>query len=125
MRQKICILFIFLIGLTSCNKKLENPKEVINGKYIGTFERKGNKSNVELNLTDKTFVGKGESPKFPGICEGTYATSGNTITFINTCNWTAEFDWSLILSGDWAFSLNNNTLILNKVNGDNYTLTRQ
>lgn len=125
MKVKILILFGLLIAIVGCNNDDNNIKANINGDYLGIFERNGNTSNVELTFNNGTYNGQSEIEKFPALCNGTYAISGSTITFANDCAWTAEFDWSLILSDKWNFNLNNNILIITKSNGDKYTLTQQ
>ena len=97
----------------------------IEGEYTGTFLRNGNSSNVELTLKDQEFSGVSETVKFPAICKGEYRISGNTITFVNECPWTAEFDWTLILSDTWNYNFVNNTLTLQNAIGDKYILTKK
>lgn len=123
MKAKLLILLGLLIGLVACND--ENAATNINGEYIGVFERNGNTAAVELTFSNGTFSGESEFIKFPALCNGTYTTSGNTITFVNSCIWTAEFDWTLILGGEWDFTFNTDVLTLNKSNGDKYILTKQ
>ena len=125
MKSKILILIGILITTFACNNDDDNSQQYINGEYIGMFERNGNTSNVELTFNDGTFTGESEMEKFPALCNGTYLISGNNITFVNDCPWTAEFDWSLILNAEWNFNLSNNVLIMTKENGDKYTLTKQ
>lgn len=125
MKAKILIFLGLLIIIVSCNNDDDNIPSNINGDYVGVFERNGNTSKVELTFNNGTFSGQSEIEKFPGICNGTYAISGNTIDFTNECPWTAEFDWSLILSDEWDFNMNNNILTMTKSNGDKYTLTQQ
>ena len=109
----------------ACNNDDENPQSEINGEYVGIFERNGNTSNVELNINNGIYSGESDIVKFPAICNGNYSVSSNLIMFQNECIWTAEFDWTLILSDEWNYDLNGNTLILTKSNGDKYTLTKQ
>ncbi len=125
MKAKILILFCLLIAIVGCHNDDDNIQTNINGDYVGIFERNGNISKVELTFNNGTFNGQSERVKFPGLCNGTYAISGNTITFANDCLWTAEFDWPLILSHKWDFNLNSNILTMTKSNGDKYTLTQQ
>lgn len=125
MKGKILILFSFLVVLISCNKKNDNIELNINGNYVGTFERNGNNSEVNLTFNNGTFIGQSKLEKFPALCRGTYTSSGNKITFTNNCAWTAEFDWTLILSGDWNVNLTTKTLSMTKLNGDKCILTRQ
>jgi hypothetical protein len=125
MRAKTLFLFGLLIAMVGCNNDDEIIQANVNGDYVGIFERNGNTSNVELTFNTGTFNGQSEIQKFPALCSGTYVISENTIVFANDCAWTAEFDWSLILSGEWTFNLNNNVLTMTKSNGDKYTLIHQ
>ncbi|MCL6218305.1 hypothetical protein [Zunongwangia pacifica] len=71
------------------------------------------------------YSGETEFAKFPAICEGKYVVNSNTVSFFsNECIWTAEFNWSLILNGDWKFTLRDNELILKNEIGDRYVLER-
>lgn len=125
MKGKILILICFLGVLISCNKKNDNIKLNINGNYSGTFERNGANSKVELTFNNGTYEGQSEFEKFPAICRGNYTSSGNKISFNNGCPWTAEFDWTLILSGDWKADLKNNILTMTNSIGDKYTLKKE
>jgi len=124
MKARILILIGILITAFACNNDDDIPSN-IDGKYIGIFERNGNTSNVELNFNRGTFSGESETIKFPAICNGNYSISDSSIEFENLCPWTAEFDWSLIISGSWDYSLEDNTLTMTKSNGDKYILSKQ
>ena len=127
MKAQFFLFITLLSSMLSCSK---NETEVsipttTNGNYIGIFERNGITSNVQLNLNNGVFNGQSATDKFPALCSGTYLIAGNTITFENGCAWTAEFDWTLILTGEWNYTFNGTTLLLTKSNGDKYTLTQQ
>ena len=124
MKVKIIILLIGLITTIGCSND-DNVQPNIEGQYVGTFQRNGNTSNVELSLDNGGFSGESEIVKFPAICNGIYSISNSTIAFENQCPWTAEFDWSLILSRTWNYSFTNNTLTLTNSTGDIYILTKQ
>lgn len=123
MKANIFILFIGILVIFGCDK-VTVPRDIA-GQYIGTFQRGDNRSHVELTLKGSNFFGESDMVKFPAICNGSYSISERTIKFENQCPWTAEFDWSLILSDTWDFSIDNNTLILTNSIGDVYTLIRQ
>lgn len=125
MKTKIFLLLTFAMTIIGCDKDDDNTETNVDGNYIGVFERAGNTSDVELSINNGTWTGESETEKFPALCNGHYSISGNIITFENACPWTAEFDWSLILSDDWNYNLTSNTLVLTKANGDKYTLTKQ
>lgn len=122
MKAKILVLLMVLCATSGCGND-DLPTD-IDGHYTGTFQRGTNSSNVELLLDDNGFSGGSDIIKFPAICTGAYSTSIRTIKFENHCPWTAEFDWSLILSGTWDFTFLNQTLILTNSIGDKYTLTK-
>ncbi|MCX2745470.1 hypothetical protein OO013_16440 [Mangrovivirga sp. M17] len=123
MRFKFFILIGLFITLYGCNDDETQLK--IEGEYTGTFERNGNTSGVELSLQNGTFSGQSETVKFPAICSGTYMVTNSAITFTNECPWTAEFDWSLILNGEWDYEYDNGTLIMTNSTGDKYILEKQ
>ena len=124
MKANNLIFLVLLVAMLGCNQDDENLQD-LNGDYIGIFERDGEVADVELTLDNGTYQGQGEHPKFPAICRGTYTVSGNKIIFANDCPWTAEFDWTLILSGEWSFNLLGSLLKLTHSNGDKYALIRQ
>ena len=127
MKSKILIIVTLLFVLINCSRKdaeVEIPQNT-NGNYIGIFIRNDVSSNVQLNLTSGTFNGQSTTQKFPALCNGTYIITSNTITFEDKCVWTAEFDWTLILNGEWNYIMNGSILTLTKANGDKYVLTQQ
>lgn len=115
--------FYLMVGLvcliSSCGT---DQPQLLEGKYSGTFTRGNESSNVQLVFENGKFEGSSEVTKFPAICNGTYQVSGNKIEFTNSCAWTAEFDWSLILAGSWTFLKTNNQLTMTHSNGDQYIL---
>jgi len=101
----ICFCFLLLIN---CEKGEDSTEfdVVLNGVYTGTFQRKlswaNNKtSNITLTFHFNTWSGSSDITKYPALCKGTYSIEDDSITFMNECAWTAEFDWSLILSGKY------------------------
>src|SRR5687767_11028036 len=106
------LLFFSTIILTisiACNKNSNdviNSQNMISGSYGGTFQRSGgDTSRVKLSFSsDGRYDGESVLPRYPAICGGTYAINGSSITFNDTCNWTADFDWTLILDGSYNYS---------------------
>lgn len=80
---------------------------------------------VEIEFQNMIFSGQSEKTKFPAICEGNYSIINDSINFENTCFWTAEFDWTLILGGKWKYEVSKDHLILRKTNVDRYILARK
>lgn len=120
-------LFLIIFITTGCDR---DPIQTISvselrGEYTGTFERDGEVANVELQFNNRQYTGYSEIAKFPAICKGEFTIKSNVIVFTNICPWTAEFDWSLILTGEWVYQFTGNTLTLTSSIGDKYTLTKK
>lgn len=124
MKSKVLIFVSILLMLFACNDDAINNHR-IDGDYIGTFEKNGENSAITLKFDNGTFTGTSEIQKFPAICKGTYVISNNLVNFKNECVWTAEFDWSLILSGEWNYNLEGKDLVLTNSNGSIYNLTKK
>ena len=130
MKVNKLVLVLILFTILSCKKEVEVLEEVetietitIYGNYTGTFFRDGIYSNVELAFNDWEFTGTSETDNFPAICNGSYTLSDSVVSFQNKCSYTANFDWTLILSGNWNYTLNDNVLKLNNFNGGEFVLT--
>lgn len=128
------LLFIVLSSTLwlSCQKndnEDETPRNLA-GSYSGTFNRTGISDSVYVRLTlgDKTFSGESDAPRFPAICHGSYDLNPNTINFVDSCSWTADFDWTLILDGSYNISFRDeNSIRIWRTNGavtDEYLLSR-
>lgn len=133
LRAFLLVLSLALLS-SSCKKTgNENASPVKDGTYKGTFQRLtangGLIVNVSLNFKNGNWSGQGETSKYPALCHGRYQVEGDNINFINYCIWTAEFDWTLILEGDYKLSSIGNQLEISRdYNGaflDVYKLTRQ
>lgn len=118
------ITFLFLVTMLSCDKNDMMKVRFLNGTYEAVFFRTihdtpGPTSNVTLTFEDNKFHGSGSIMKYPAICSGNYTLTGNEVVFENLCVWTADFDWSLILSGKFSITKNGNEIILTRqINDD-------
>jgi len=118
MNRYLLTIFIFFGLLISCEKE-DQDISIADETFTGTFERNpvwsdGRISNVSLTFTSEKWTGQSDSEKYPALCHGTYLIKGNKITFVNECAWTAEFDQSLILSGEYLISLKNGRLEISR-----------
>jgi hypothetical protein len=113
MRYILFAITSFTFLLISCKK--DTPKiSIYSGVYKGTFERNinSNLSNVTLIISGNKFDGQSEDEHYPAICNGNFNINKDTISFVNNCAFTADFDWSYILSGKFKFSVLEDSLIL-------------
>jgi hypothetical protein len=133
MRYKHFILLL-LAGLILSCKKPGSTFSILDGTYTGTFQRQtitsGHISNVTVTFSGNNWSGESQSAKYPALCNGTFEVNGtNDINFENACIWTAEFDWTLILSGNYNIRIAGNDIeITRDYNGsvkDIYKLIKQ
>ena len=133
MRHVLCGLFCLTLLAVSC-KKTESNFLIPAGTYAGTFQRlisdSGQISNVTITFSENNWIGQSQYSKYPALCNGTYQVRGSeNVTFENACVWTAEFDWTLILSGDYKIKVAGNDSEISKnynsQNRDIYKLTKQ
>jgi hypothetical protein len=114
---KICAFALLLIfSLNNCKKSENEITKITDGIYIGTFQRTpvwgdGQISNISITFSSGKWSGQSDNSRYPALCHGTYEVQNNKLIFQNECAWTAEFDWSLILSGEYQFNINGNSLI--------------
>jgi hypothetical protein len=71
-------------------------------------------SNVKLTLKEQTFSGSSDVADYPSICKGTFLLEGDELEFLNTCFWTADFNWAYILSGSFKIAKEENEIILKR-----------
>ena len=93
---------------------------------MGLFTRTGmDTSRVSIFFDQNRFEGQSTQVNYPAICRGTFELDENTVTFVDSCAWTANFDWSLILSGTYNINFSDGTVRIWKTNGavtDEYLL---
>lgn len=135
MKRLLILLVVASAVFISC-KKNKNDNQRITGTYKGTFQRYGPAvdgavANVTLNFNDNKFSGESNMQYYPAICTGKFSVNGSKINFESECMWPADFDWSLILNGEYEVTINGNNLeIIRSYNGivfyqDHYKLVKQ
>lgn len=121
--KKGVFTILAILALLSCEEAQKVTVGPLAGTYEGIFFRtspgaKYETSDVALVFEEITFEGSGSITKYPAICHGTYGLAGNEISFNNLCVWTAEFDWSYILSGKFTITREGDEIIMTR-NYDN------
>ncbi|MEL6558454.1 MAG: hypothetical protein AAFQ94_09735 [Bacteroidota bacterium] len=107
--QLMLLTLITLTILTSCTEDIPEAVE-LNGTYEGTFTVEyllggDTFSNpVTLNFSDGSFSSSSGENRFPAGGSGTFDINNNSVTFEDENFWTADFDWGLILDGEYTIS---------------------
>lgn len=117
--KKTAFIFSTLSILMGCQYDNIPDLNIPDGTYAGTFQRelvwlKSDTAHVTLTFSSNTWHGTSDKVKYPALCNGTYSIDGSKINFNNGCAWTAEFDWSLILSGKYNLIITGNTLEISR-----------
>jgi hypothetical protein len=133
--MKWTIIFVSLAGLlASCEyEQADKLAAVKPGVYKGQFIRsspyaKFSPAQVTIEFTGDRFTGQSDVIKYPAICSGTFRVEGNEIIFNNECFFTADFDWTLILQGNYQYQVKDNQLEITRIQNevtDRYVLVRQ
>lgn len=123
------IIFAASVVLFACQKESTNDESAsLEGAYIGTFFRTGMDTvSVSITFDRDYFQGTSSREKYPAICGGRYELTGNSIVFTDTCTWTADFDWSLILNNTYTVNRRDSVISFSRTNGsvrDEYILAR-
>ena len=113
------ILTLFCI-FESCDTAKNDPiqSKEFYGTYSGTFTVEYNDGTTRSNtasitfIDDSTYDSPGNNNRIPAGGSGTYEKSNTTITFDEPHFWTADFDWNLILKGEYDYTLNGNQLTI-------------
>ena len=128
--RKWLLAFLLLAALSACDK--ERFEKQIEGNYTGSFQRTAPTGpypvqQVSLHLNDNSFSGQSSNARQPALCHGRWEAGSSVIDFHNSCVWTADFDWTLILTGTFRYELNGTRLKMWKKTGDitdTYELTK-
>lgn len=116
MKSQIVYIFtVCLILFVGCEKDEETSNKIIDGNYEGTFQREyvwveSETANVAFTFSSNEWRGSGNKYNYPVLCRGTYSISRDTIIFKNICVMTPELDWSLILSGKYVLTVNDDRI---------------
>lgn len=135
MKYTLYILaFILSYGCTKSSSKLEN------GTYTGTFTVQysdgnpfGDEDTVSRPITlvlyaNRKFECSGNTDKYPAGGSGKYKYVGDKINFEDENGWFADFDWNLILKGEYNYIKTGNNLKIFKqgsIGYYEYDLTKQ
>ncbi|PIB27563.1 hypothetical protein BFP77_11790 [Maribacter sp. 4U21] len=107
MKRNMSLILLVVSAALSCDKgDTENSVVLQNGTYEGTFtvvydDTTTFSNPVTVIIDGKEFSSSAGPNRFPAGGNGEYEITGNIIEFNDANIWTADFDWGLILSGNY------------------------
>jgi hypothetical protein len=117
----IVVLLISVIGCSKDKEEKEIREELsAGGIFKGTFQRQTNTGGaivpITLELKGNTYSGSVGAPgyRYPVIGRGSFTVKDNTIKFLDSLYYTADFDWSLILSEEYKASRQGDSIVLSR-----------
>jgi len=118
-RLSFILLATASLTLAGCKDAFDPISDGDNVVYMGTFMRGGplidtGTSDVTLRFKDGVFEGTSSEINYPAICNGTYSVKGTNINFKNQCFFPANFDWGLILAGDFEYEQRGDSLVIRR-----------
>lgn len=129
MKALIIITVLATIITRGCNNKDTDQQNLllVDGVYSGTFTLTTpigiSSGDVTIEINGNRFAASGNSNRIPAGGSGTWSLDpdNHIIVFQDENFWTADFDWSLILSGNFIYTFDGNNLVLNRSVGDGST----
>ena len=116
--RMMALVMMGMLMATACDKG-EDPFAKGGETFKGSFKRieSGKQtvaSSVQLRFKNGAFEGGSDQINYPAICEGSYSLKGEMLNFRNSCYFPANFDWSLILVGDFNYERKSDSLIISR-----------
>ncbi|MBS1578047.1 MAG: hypothetical protein JST29_00230 [Bacteroidetes bacterium] len=107
----LTLTFFSIVFLSGCDKDGIN---LIEGTYEVTFTVTYNlgtqTGQTTLELKNGKFSCSGNSNRIPAGGSGIYTFDNGKITFSDENFWTADFDWNLILNGQYDYTFDGKKL---------------
>lgn len=129
------LIALFVFGSVMVRGCQDNMYErqtlpIANGTYEGTFTlitpNGSSTGNTSIVIDGNLFVATGNANRIPAGGSGTFSISRDyqSISFYDENFWTADFDWSLILSGKFIYSFDGEKLEFSRQLGDGSIVQR-
>lgn len=103
------MIFLVVVGITSCDNDDEISSTILDGTYEGTFtvgyaDGQTFSNPVTINFDSNNYSSSAGPNRYPAGGNGKFKLSGDLVEFSDVNIWTADFDWGLILSGTYTIT---------------------
>lgn len=119
MKKYLLIVFAFLIISSGCKKSNKQPV-LANGTYSGVIKLTSSvykmPTNIPISISfnNGKFVVVPDPTRKPATGSGNYSSKDGIANFTDSNVYTADFDWNLILNGEYTMEISGNNLTLTK-----------
>jgi hypothetical protein len=136
LKLKYIMFLVVVMALSGCSKQIIVSRNV-DGVYQGTFEVNNTNpvagykpitTDVRVNFSGINYASAVYVNNVSAGATGKFFIKKDVITFTDTLMHTANFDWSLLLNGSYAYTIKGDSIILVKKIGSNtytYRLKKQ
>ncbi|UKT62347.1 hypothetical protein [Pedobacter mucosus] len=113
-------LFLFTIAFLLSCKKSNSTIDIKDGNYSGILKVTTNIKPaattypIFISFNQGKFLINPDLTRKPVGGSGTYSTDNSIVSFIDTNVYTADFDWNLILTGEYDIDSSGDDLTLTK-----------
>lgn len=106
---KVCFALILALTCLACDHGVDPIRPIQAGDYVGTFSIRSENGTTQSGLVTfrfraNTYSCIPEKVYLPPSGGGSYRLGDKSLTLTDTVMHTAEFDWTLILNGDFTYS---------------------
>jgi hypothetical protein len=120
--RKIIYILSCIFFITSCEDDTL-PQFELKGIYDGIFtveysEQQTFSNEVTITFNDSTYSCTSGENHIPAGGSGKFEIHSSTITFHDENGWFANFDWNLILDGEYDLNRDNSTIIISAHKND-------
>lgn len=126
----LAVLFLpFLMGCSKQNSDIVPTDGKFKGTFTVTYRNDRKSGETTLVFENGRYSCSGNPDRIPAGGSGTYSIDNGKITFVEESFWTADFDWNLILEGQYDYQFDGKNLIIyadkNDVGRYEYRLVKQ
>jgi hypothetical protein len=124
------IIIVFMACHQKNSQRIEGIEEgIYTGEFKVVYPTGTHTGKTTLELRNSKYTCEGNANRIPAGGSGTYSINNNKITFHDENIWTADFDWNLILNGEYDYSFDGKKLKLstdrNHAGHYEYNLTKK
>lgn len=127
MIKRFASVFLAIILFSSCDKDDEVAR--LSGQYTGTFISWNNDpavdsyiltGNTSITFSGQEYTSTGNPDRVPAGGSGIFEVNDDVAKFSDKNVWPANFDWQLILNGEYELKIKSDSLFLTKHIGYNH-----